>query len=72
MIFRYIFHLTLLINFCYLKMTRCYYQLHIYNFVIYFNILGELVIITLYCTSSVYSVFFMTFIPPSVVNFTKF
>jgi len=44
-------------------MTHCYYQLYVDAFVIYFNILSELVIITLYCTSSLYSVFFMTLFP---------
>ena len=38
---------TLLINFCYLKTTQCYHQLCVDDFVIYFNILGELVIIHL-------------------------
>jgi hypothetical protein len=40
----------LLINFCYLKMTQCYHQLFVDDFVIYYNILGELVIVALCCT----------------------
>lgn len=39
-------------------MTQCCYQLYVDDFVIYFNILGELVIIALYCTNSQYSMFF--------------